>query len=523
MVAAKRWLLNSKKILRNTAWYGLENVISFGSSLITSIAIARTLGPSQMGYIIYVIWLANIASSLGSVGIPATARKYMAEYLGAGDKATARHIYFRMLLIQIGLATLATGAGLAWVFRDSPPQFRVAAAILILSIWPAMVNFISAQANVASERLSANLPASIASTLTFFIGTVLTIVLHLGVIGIASAMFAMRFADFIVRVIPTLREIFSWPHPHGVELPETLGTRMVYFAWQSLVGMLLTLIVWDRSELFLLKHLSTDIRQIAFYSVAFNLAERLLVFPTVFAAASGASIYAQYGRDRTKIPGMVAATARYLGLTSIPLHFIAVALGGAALLTMYGNQYADAVAVAMLAPLLCLPKAFLGPIQSLFESTEEQKYFIWATIFASIVDVGVAWMLIPKYGAMGACLGSGLAQLIAVGSLWTIGIRRHKVVLPWAFLFKISGISAISSLAAYLFVMHLPPLWGLLSGSAVSILLFFGLLRVSGTLEEEDWGRVRVILDTCPRVVAVPARYTFSLLGLPISISPEAS
>ena len=52
--------MNTKTIARNTAWYGLENVIGFATSLITSIAIARALGPSKMGYIIYVTWITGI-------------------------------------------------------------------------------------------------------------------------------------------------------------------------------------------------------------------------------------------------------------------------------------------------------------------------------------------------------------------------------------------------------------------------------------------------------------------------------
>ena len=99
---------NTKTIFRNTGWYGLENIISSVLGLITSIAIARTLGPSKMGYIIYVMWIASVVSSLGSLGIPATTRKYMAEFLGMGDRGTARYIYFRTLLLQTGVATLAT-------------------------------------------------------------------------------------------------------------------------------------------------------------------------------------------------------------------------------------------------------------------------------------------------------------------------------------------------------------------------------------------------------------------------------
>src|ERR1700761_934910 len=99
---------NTKTIARNTGWNGLENLVSALVTLFTSIVIARTLGPSKMGYIIYVAWIASVATSLGGLGIPATTQKYMAEFLGMSDRGTARHIYFRTLMFQIVLATLAT-------------------------------------------------------------------------------------------------------------------------------------------------------------------------------------------------------------------------------------------------------------------------------------------------------------------------------------------------------------------------------------------------------------------------------
>jgi O-antigen/teichoic acid export membrane protein len=43
---------NTKTIARNAGWYGIENVIDAAVTMFTSIAIARTLGPTKMGYII---------------------------------------------------------------------------------------------------------------------------------------------------------------------------------------------------------------------------------------------------------------------------------------------------------------------------------------------------------------------------------------------------------------------------------------------------------------------------------------
>ena len=511
--------MNSKTIVRNTVWYGLENLISFSATLITSVVIARTLGPSRMGYIIYVMWIANMVQNFGSIGIPSTTRKYMAEYLGGKDFATARFIYRRTLWFQVGVATLTTIPAIGWILWSAPAEFRLAALLLVIGIFPSMVNLVSAQANVATEELSANVPASVAATATFFVLTLLSVFLHWGVVGIASAMLGMRVADCVVRLVPTYRRIHRWPADGAIS--DALRGRMLSFAIQSVTGMVLTLIVWDRSEVFLLKHLSADIRQVAFYSVAFSLAERLLVFPTVFASATGASVFAQYGRDRSRLPSMTAASARYLGLTSIPLHVLATSLAGAALLTMYGRQYRDAVAVAMAAPILCLPKAFLGPIQTLFETVERQKYFIWVTIVASIIDVFVAYTLIPRHGAVGAALGSGAAQFFAVSALWAIGIRTYKIRLPWGFLGKVTGISIVSAAASYAVVTRVPALAGLIFGgmvAAVSFLMLAWLLRI---FEAEDLTRLKVLVDACPAALATPVTLTYGWLSRRITPTEE--
>ena len=72
------------------------------------------------------------------------------------------------MLLQAGLATLATGGFLYWVLGDAGADYKLASALLVLSIWPSMVNTIAAQANAATEDLSTNLPASVISALVYF-------------------------------------------------------------------------------------------------------------------------------------------------------------------------------------------------------------------------------------------------------------------------------------------------------------------------------------------------------------------
>jgi O-antigen/teichoic acid export membrane protein len=503
-------MTNTKTIARNTGWSGLETAVNSIVALFTSIAVARTLGPAKNGYIVYVSFIAYVVSSLGGLGIAATARKYMAEFLGQGDRGTARYIYWRTLLLQTILATLATGGLLFWVIRSAAGEYRLASILIVLSIWPSMVNAISAQANAATEDMSANLPASLISSITYFAAILATVVMKWGVTGVGAALFCMRMVDFLVRFFPVVKRMRVWETTHA--RPPELRARMTSFAWQSLVSMAVALVVWNRSEVLLLGKFCADIRQVGFYSIAFSMADQLLVGATIFGTATGTTIFAQYGRDKSRLPEITACSFRYLALTSIPLHFISASLAASALLLVFGHAYADAAMVVTLAPLLCMPKAFAGPVQSFLQSVERQSYVILATIFAGIVDIGVAWCLIPAYGAVGACIGSGAAQLMATGMMWAVGIRVYRMKLPWRLVTKVSFISVLASLTAFCFAARMKPLPAILCGGSASLIVLFGLLYLMRVLELEDRDRFKLLIEMLPKPLAGPADKIVSLL-----------
>jgi O-antigen/teichoic acid export membrane protein len=501
---------NTKTIAKNSGWFGTETIVSSVVLLVSSIAINRYLGPEKNGYIIYVNYIAMLVSSLGGFGIPATTRKYMAEYIGMGDRGTARFIYFRTLLLQTGLATLATGGFLYWVLGDANPDYKLAAALLVLSIWPGMVNSISAQANTATEDLSTNLPASVVSIFIYLIAIGATIVFRWGVVGVAAAALLMRTVDLVVRFFPTLKRVLAWEITHVH--PPGLRKRMIAFAWSSVATMAVSIIVWSRSEIILLKSLCADIRQVTFYSLAFTMADQLLQVATIFGSAASATIFVQYGRDKSRLPDITASTFRYLALITIPLHFVAVSLAVPALLLLYGPKFQDAAMVVMLAPLLCIFKAFISPAQSLLQCSERQSFVIAATVFAGVVDWGVAWWLIPAHGAVGACIGNGAAQAAAVLMMWAVAIYLYKVKLPWLQVAKIAFISALAALTAHFIAVRLSPVWAILCGGSAALIVLFVLFYLMRVLEPEDRFRLSTVVRMLPKQIATPADSLLDIL-----------
>jgi O-antigen/teichoic acid export membrane protein len=266
--------------------------------------------------------------------------------------------------------------------------------------------------------------------------------------------------------------------------------------------MILALVVWDRSEFILLKYLCPDIRQIAFYSVAFSMGERLLIGASIFTSASNATIFAQYGRDKSRLPDITAVTFRYLVLISFPLHIIASGLAIPVLLLLYGKKYIGATTIVALAPLLCMPKAFMAPVRGLLESTERQGIIVWATVLAGAIDVAVAWALIPRYGAVGAGIGSGMAQMTAVGLMWAICIHLYKIKLPWFFTVKMLLASIASALVARTIAIHFPPLASILLGGTAAVFVLLLLMYLTSALTKEDRDRLDVLTTMLPGPVA---------------------
>ena len=504
---------NTRTIARNSGWYGTETIVSAVVTLVSSILINRYLGPDKNGYIVYVSYIASLVAGLGGFGIPATTRKYMAEFIGMGDRGTARYIFFRTLILQTVLATLATGGFLYWVLGDANPDYKLAAALLVLSMWPSMVNSIPAQANVATEDLSTNLPASVVSALVYLIAIAATVVFHWGVAGVGASLLTMRVVDLLVRFFPTLKRVLAWETTHAH--PPGLHSRMMAFAWRSVATMAVALIVWGRSEILLLERLCKDIRQVSFYSLAFTMAEQLLLAATIFGTAAAATIFVQYGRDKSRLPAIAASTFRYLALVSIPLHFIAASLAVPALLLLYGHKFEDAAMVVTLAPLLCIFKAFIGPATSLLQSSERQSFVIAATLLAGVADWGVAWWLIPAHGAVGACIGNGAAQATAVLIMWAVAIYLYKVKLPWVQVAKIAFSSALASLAAHFIGLRLAPLWHILLGGSASLAVLFGLFYLMRVLEPEDRDRFNILTMMLPKPIAGPANRLLSVLIRP--------
>jgi O-antigen/teichoic acid export membrane protein len=486
---------NTRIIARNSLWYGLEVGIALFSALAVSIGVARVMGPEKLGYYAYITWLTNMSNIVGCLGIPMSTRKYMAEYLARGEHGVARAIFFATLRLQAFVAAGITAIGLVLVFTVSEPSYRVISAFLVGALLPRMTLSIPSQANMARENMRANVPASVLNNLVTLMLVALSLLCGWGLTGVAVGMFLGHCSEFTARIIPTVRWARSLPH--GVMPPE-VRSRMISFSGYGMVLMLLNAVVWDRSDIVFLKALCSDIRQVSFFSVVFNISEKILLIPQTFAHAIGVSVMAQYGRDEKRLISMVSNAGRYVFLCAAPLLLGAASLSSPLIRLAYGSRYLPSIPIMAVVCVLAIPKSLLLPAQHLLQTTEHQKGLVIWQLICAIMNVSLDLLLIPKHAAMGAALANGATQLIAMLGMWGFAMKLFPLDLRLGSLARILLCGGGMTAAVLLLLQYLHGVAALVCGVPIGAIVFLLLLRITGALESADMNRLQALEHYVP-------------------------
>jgi O-antigen/teichoic acid export membrane protein len=485
----------SSKIAHNSFWYGIEVGGGLLSTLLITVAIARTIGPQRLGYFNYIYWLSNTAGGLASLGIPAATAKYMAEYLASGQKGVARAIFFNTLRIQTVVALMIAGVGLALVITKVDPAYRNVGILLVASILPRMITFIPSQANASAENAAANTRAALAGTMTYIVIVALSLTLRWDLLGIAAGVFLSICVELAAKLIPVMRWIRKLP---ASELPKDVRRRMIAFSSQNMVLLIVNMVVWDRSDIVFLRILQSDTRQLAFFSVAFSVIEKLFLIPQSFAVSVGLSQFAEYGRDRDRLLRMTTKAAKYVCLCGLPLLAGAAAIGGPLIRTVYGVQYMPMIRVFQLMALFAIPRTIFLPAYNLLLATENQKVLVLWSCFCGVVNVVLDVILIPLSGAVGAAAANGFAQALASVGVWVFVIRHFSIGLDAAFFRKLTLVCGCMSATVLLLAWLLPPWLALVAGVSAGFAIFLLGLRLTALLAIEDRERLLAIAEYLP-------------------------
>jgi len=415
-----------RALMRNTAWYGLVTAVGLVSGLVMSVVLARGLGPTLMGELSYVLWAERTLTAVATLGFTFATVRYTAEALARGEGDLAWGVVRRFMRRQIVATAITTAVALPLALAFAPDHLRGPLAVVISTLFLVTIEGIYSHALQGAQRYDITARTStIKMALQLLVAS---LAIHYGA-GITALLAGMT----VTLVISTLlqrhraravyRESLSAP-------PAMLGAEARAFLVPLSIVAVLDVIVWDRSEVFFLG-LYASSEDIAYYSLAFGLATRIMIIPGIVVGALLPAFSALHGQGAPEEFRSLYRTAlRYVGLVGVPLAAIVAALAPGLVVWLYGDAYLPAAPLVGIMCAVSLLSAMRGVAWAALRAVGDRRCALTATAVAAVVNLGLAALLIPGWTTRGAVIANTAAQLTA--SIWVfVGMARlHRIDVP---------------------------------------------------------------------------------------------
>jgi len=482
--------ISAPSIAKNALYNFLFRGTGLFLGFITSIVIARVLGPEKLGEYSLAFWILTLAGFSVNLGLPTTVTKYVSEYSGKKDYTSAgsilrncsRWIFWAGVIVTILLFFFSST--IANFYHK--PYLGIYLKIGALGMIPMglLAIYMAAFAGFLRYDLIAFL-TFILSPLTF-----LLILLALVLKGEVEYLFWVSFISNLLGVFLYFNFYHSKKYPFVKKaLPTDLRNKLIDYSKSIFIILLLEAFLWERFELLFLGAYSTE-KQVAFYNLGFNLASKvILLLPGALAGVLLPTMSQAYGGgEKDRLVNIHYNSTRYLALLAFPLCAGGIFLAPRIITSIYGAEYLPSALIFSIVLLAGAIGSISRASASLLYSLEKQKVILKFYVPSVFLKLILNLFLTRKYQALGAVWVNFSAQvLFGLGIIIYVYGFFLKEKFPISSLLKISLASFSMGLLIYFSSLFLPGFYGLLICILLGVIFYPILLAFIRGWERFDF------------------------------------
>ena len=403
---------------RGGLWLGASQIIPLIGTTALSVVIGRFLGADQLGLQSYINYVQALLVSLLFYALTTATVQAISSAVGAkDDELFARLSRWSVLTNSLGGLVAGLVLMVFGLFSATPlPWFLVALTALTNGIgwgFGAIAIARDGWSRVAARRL-------VTQCLSMALGIALVLA-GFGINGVfvAALIAAVVTLVLLVRLCGKIRPGVWMPFPAGL-------SRL----WGPFVLMeALSQIVTQRMEFLFLGAYSTDV-EIAAYSIPFMVIAAVSLIPQSVVSAGMPHVARSAGSgDVARSADAMSVAIRVVAIFSVPLTAAVASVGPSIIIVLYGPDFKQS---ALLLPLmaLCLLTSPIGALYVTFWSGSGRlRIPLIATAIAGVIDLGLAWLLVPHLNALGAALAN-LAGQTTMSILMLVMTARATAHFP---------------------------------------------------------------------------------------------
>lgn len=473
--------------LRNAMFSSIGLYTEFALGMLTSIVIARHLGPHYFGAYSGVIWLMAMGLAIANAGTASAAIKFIAELRGGGRQGQIAPLldYLRHAQRRFLVGVLAVCALLLVLAGDEvAPSLNawIVLAFLLATIPLRAAYMFNIGTAKGFENFRANALVALVAAPANLAMVLLVSWLDLSVYWQLAVFFASSILFFSIsrlQVAPLLPA-----REPRVEMSPDLARRVRHHMLYSALTVAVGFVVGSEAEVMFL-NLYDDEHGAGQFKVAYQLAYgAAMLVPGVFGALLLPMMAGALSQGRDAAKRKFIASTNYLVLLAAPLVAFGAVFSTTLVQLLYGREYSQAGPALALCLVGTAMTAMSQGGSSLLVSADRQRSVLAVVIACGLLKVALDWSLIHLAGLDGAIAAFVIVCAVQAVAMLVLAMRSTHATLDWPRLARIAAACLLSALVVLPLRGRMPPLAEVLLGGPL-----FGLAYVATTLLLGCWGR----------------------------------
>lgn len=508
--ASAAWILIGRDktmagFISSSAFSTIAGLMSLLSGFISSIIVARLLGPEGTGEVTFALFVVTTGAIVTALGVPNVLLRYIQTYDRPGNpgggltRRLAPYFALPTALSVLGLLAYAAWLQASGAKTDHMPSTWVMTAVLFLIYMLAAV----------TDSVSRGLNRFAETTKYIFFGCLLQIPL----IAIGGYFYGVAGAlvGHVGRHLPQALRLYQYASRKPA--PEVVITgKMREFGRNSWISSVIGLFIWTRVELFFLGfYFATT--EIGHYAAGLTLAGLVVQLPAQMLGAMTPHLGRHHDNgDRPRVRRTYHRIMRWLALLVLPICFGGAAIMGTLLPLLFGEEFREAVPMAQVLLAFACLTAFSGVPSGVIGACERSDFFLRASPVIAILSLAIFAVTVPWGGGLAAAWARA-----AVHGVWLVWLavfcwRQLAVPLNLVDLLLIAFAALLCSLSAYAVLVEVGGFGGLMLAVSAGALTYVLALRVLRVIPRDD---VEALVSNLPgRMPERLAHYIYHAMTL---------
>lgn len=459
------------KILSTTGWILLGSTFHKISSIILLYILSRYLGADGFGKFSFIFFYIMFFGCITEMGLTPILIKHVNSGTNQSDKIMGKGII-------IGLAFTILAILLAWsgtyaLHYETNIRYLILMASVSFFIsfrdvtfrWILEVPF-RAKLNMGYPVLLGVISETLGLILILF-----AVYKHSSMMTIVAAYVLSNLPCFLVLLILSIKSI----KPSFTQ-GSIAAIDIVREAFPIGMANIMTMIYLMLSSLILFQLKSAS--EVGYYALAFRLITSLRIIPEAMMHSLFPLLAKTYMEDPLQVCTIFGIAMRYGSILAFPIAMGTMVVAPAVVVLMGGSVFKPAAAALSILIWSTFLAFFNIVLRFTFNAISSQRYNMWVSMSMVFVSVISAFLLIPRYGFIGASYTLVFAE--GVGLILSLFIAHsHGLAFPLKYMWK--NLTASVGMAVsiwfipYLFLQVL-----------IGIIIYMALNFIMGGFEKED-------------------------------------